>query len=60
VTDDTAPDYVLLKTIKYAFYKREVKAGEEVSIPDPRVFDRLRDHYFFPIAPSITLEPAAE
>ena len=61
VTDDTAPDYVLLKTIKYAFYKREVKAGEEVSIPDSRVFeDRLRDHYFFPIAPSITLEPAAE
>lgn len=60
VTDETAEDFVLLKTTKYAFYKRAVTAGEEVSIPDPRVFDRLRDHYFFPIAPSITLEPAAE
>jgi len=60
VTDETAEDFVLLKTIKYAFYKRAVTAGEEVSIPDPRVFDQLRDHYFFPIAPSITLEPAAE
>lgn len=60
VTDETAEDFVLLKTIKYAFYKRAVTAGEEVSIPDPRVFDKLRDHYFFPIAPSITLEPATE
>ena len=62
VTDNTAEDYVKFNGKDYAFYRREVKKNDEVSIPDPGVFDGAlsEPHYFFPIAPSITLEPAAE
>lgn len=60
VTDTSAEDYVLFNTKSYAFYRKAVSKGDVVAIPDPSVFDTVRDYYYFPIAPSITLEPAAE
>lgn len=60
IDDPAAEDYVTFVSKSYAFYRKSVTKGQEVAIPDSGEFDQVRDHYYFPIAPSITLEPAAE